>query len=105
MAAPASTNIDACVNSSTGTVRIVASTSLCVAGETGLTWALSGATGPQGPTGPAGAAGATGGIVKDANGHELGTLLSINGTSVTVYNTGGYVITINMDGTFNPFHR
>jgi hypothetical protein len=43
--------------------------------------------------------------VKDANGHELGTLLSINGTSVTVYNTGGYVITINMDGTFNPFHR
>ncbi|MGB7984778.1 MAG: hypothetical protein WCF54_06425, partial [Terracidiphilus sp.] len=41
MAAPASSNISACVNGSTGAVRIVASTSLCVAGETGTSWALT----------------------------------------------------------------
>jgi len=66
VAAPVSTNVSACVNSSTGVVRIVASTSLCVAGETGRSWALVGPTGPTGPqgstgaTGPAGVAGATG---------------------------------------------
>lgn len=81
MAGPVSSNISACVNSSTGAVRIVASTSLCVAGEIGTSWAVTGAVGPTGaigaqgppgatgatgaqgpagPTGPAGAAGATG---------------------------------------------
>jgi len=72
MAAPVSTNVSACVNSTTGAVRIVASTSLCVAGESGMSWALvgptgatgpqgpKGATGPQGPTGPTGATGAAG---------------------------------------------
>jgi len=49
MAAPVSTNIYACVNSTTGAVRIVASTSLCVAGETGVSWALTGPTGPPAP--------------------------------------------------------
>ena len=48
MAAPVSTNISACVNSTTGAVRIVASTSLCVAGETGMAWALVGPTGLKG---------------------------------------------------------
>jgi hypothetical protein len=63
MAAPVSTNVSACVNSTTGVVRIVASTSLCVAGETGMAWALTGPTGPTGPagaTGPQGTAGNTG---------------------------------------------
>ncbi|MGD0788074.1 MAG: collagen-like protein [Terracidiphilus sp.] len=60
MAAPASTAIAACVNTTTGAVRIVSSLSLCVAGETGITWALAGPTGPAGPAGPAGAAGAQG---------------------------------------------
>ena len=63
LAAPVSTNISACVNSTTGAVRIVASTSLCVAGEIGTSWAVTGAvgpTGPQGPAGPAGPQGATG---------------------------------------------
>ena len=63
MAAPVSTNVSACVNSTTGAVRIVASTSLCVAGETGMSWALVGPTGPTGPagaTGPHGSTGATG---------------------------------------------
>ena len=63
MAAPVSTNVSACVNNSTGAVRIVASTSLCVAGETGMSWALVGptvSTGPAGATGPQGPAGATG---------------------------------------------
>jgi len=63
LAAPVSTMVSACVNTSTGAIRIVASTSLCVAGETGMTWALVGPTGPQGPagsTGPVGPAGPTG---------------------------------------------
>ena len=57
IAAPVSTTISACVNTSTGAVRIVSSTSLCVAGEMGITWA---AVGPTGPAGPAGAPGAPG---------------------------------------------
>ena len=60
MAAPVSTNISACVNSTTGAVRIVASTSLCVAGETGMSWALVGPSGPTGPSGATGPTGATG---------------------------------------------
>ncbi|MGA9070421.1 MAG: hypothetical protein WB424_09215 [Terracidiphilus sp.] len=59
-AAPASTNILACVNSTTGAVRIVSSLSLCVAGEVGTSWAVVGATGATGATGPQGPAGATG---------------------------------------------
>jgi hypothetical protein len=60
MAAPVSTNISACVNSSTGAVRIVSSTSLCVEGEIGTSWAVTGAVGPTGPAGPAGPTGAAG---------------------------------------------
>ena len=89
------------------------------AGPTGATGAASTEAGPTGPTGPAGAtgpagdqgntgatgpAGATGGgglTVKDKNGNALGTLLSLGGSSVTIYNSG-YVFTINMDGTFYP---
>jgi len=60
MAAPVSTNVSACVNSTTGIVRIVASTSLCIAGETGMSWSLTGPTGPTGAVGPMGPIGATG---------------------------------------------
>lgn len=60
MAAPVSTNVSACVNVTTGAVRIVASTSLCVAGESGTSWALVGPVGATGAQGPAGATGATG---------------------------------------------
>ena len=60
MAAPVSMNISACVNSSTGAVRIVATTFLCVAGEVGMSWALVGPVGVTGPQGPAGPTGATG---------------------------------------------
>lgn len=71
-------------------------------GPTGQTGA-AGPAGPAGPTGPAGPAGPAGaGIeVKDANGNALGTLLSVNGTSVTIYKSG-YAITVNIDGTFTP---
>ena len=62
MAAPASTNISACVNTTTGAVRIVASTSLCGAGEIGMAWARGGATGATGAQGPAGAQGAAGAL-------------------------------------------
>ncbi len=54
VAAPVSSNVSACVNSTTGAVRIVASTSLCVAGEIGMSWAVTGAVGPAGPPGPTG---------------------------------------------------
>jgi hypothetical protein len=60
MAGPTTSSIAACVNTSTGAVRIVASLSDCVAGETGVTWAVSGPVGPQGPVGPAGITGAPG---------------------------------------------
>ena len=60
MAAPTSSNVSACVNTTTGAVRIVTSTSLCIAGETGITWAEVGPTGLTGPAGPAGMPGAPG---------------------------------------------
>ena len=60
MAAPVSNTIAACVNVSSGAVRIVNSTAACVSGETGVTWALVGPTGPQGPAGPAGSTGPKG---------------------------------------------
>jgi len=58
--------------------------------------------GAQGNTGPAGPAG-SGLIVKDANGNELGTLISPpNGSvSLTIYKSG-YAINVNIDGTFTP---
>jgi len=60
MAAPIATQVNACVNSTTGAVRIVSSTTLCVAGETGTSWALVGPAGPVGPAGGPGAAGPVG---------------------------------------------
>ena len=119
-AAPVTTTISACVNDTTGAVRIVSSTSLCIAGqETGLSWALTGpvgATGPQGPAGPQGPTGATGPegpagpqgpagtggsglIVKDANGNPIGSLIGVTPTGYTIYNSG-YTIAVNPDGTF-----
>jgi len=59
MAAPVTASIAACVNA-TGAVRIVASTSACVAGETPVSWALTGPIGPQGPAGAIGPAGPQG---------------------------------------------
>lgn len=49
--------IHACVNDSTGVVRIVDGPGLCVGGETYVTW---GTIGIQGPTGPAGTQGPPG---------------------------------------------
>jgi len=62
LAAPTTASINACVNTSTGTVRIVSSPGACVSGEAAVAWALAGPTGPQGPSGPAGANGAPGPI-------------------------------------------
>ena len=59
-AAPVASNIAACVNPSTGAIRIVASVAQCVAGETGTVWAVVGPVGATGVTGAAGAQGATG---------------------------------------------
>lgn len=88
------------------------------AGPTGATGpqgpvGAAGATGPQGSPGPAGAAGAAGaqgpigpqgipgaGLVKDALGNVLGTLVGFSGNNfVTVYKSG-YFIRIGMGGAF-----
>jgi Phage Tail Collar Domain/Collagen triple helix repeat (20 copies) len=55
--------IYACVNNSSGTIKIVAATDTCPANWTALSWSdqgSAGATGATGATGPAGATGATG---------------------------------------------
>ena len=57
LAAPVSQNINACVGTSTGAVRIVPAGSVCNVGESAVTWAV---VGPVGPTGAAGAVGAAG---------------------------------------------
>jgi len=55
--------INACVNDSSGRIRITAAPGHCKQHETGLQWNVqgpAGATGPVGPVGPAGPAGADG---------------------------------------------
>lgn len=52
--------INACVNSTTGTVRILQAGQSCDAGEEPLQWGVVGIQGPPGPAGATGAAGATG---------------------------------------------
>ncbi len=52
--------IDACVNKSTGVVRIISASQSCGSAENALSWNVAGPTGPTGPAGPAGATGPTG---------------------------------------------
>ena len=52
--------IYACVQNSTGTVRIVTSGEACASNATLLSWSQQGPAGPTGPTGPTGPEGATG---------------------------------------------
>ncbi len=58
--------IDACVNKSSGSVRIIGASQSCGSAENALSWNVAGPTGPAGPagatgpTGPAGAAGPAG---------------------------------------------
>src|SRR5258706_9874951 len=58
--------INACVNNSSGTIKIVSPSDTCPTNWTALSWAdqgsagATGATGATGPTGPAGVTGATG---------------------------------------------
>jgi hypothetical protein len=57
--APPST-IYACVNNSSGTIKIVGANDTCKNNETKLQWNTEGPQGPAGPTGPAGPAGPQG---------------------------------------------
>jgi hypothetical protein len=50
----------ACVNNSSGTIKMVAAGTACDNGATLFVWNAAGPIGPQGPQGPAGPAGATG---------------------------------------------
>jgi len=50
----------ACVNNSSGTIKMVAQGTICENGATMFTWNVTGAIGPQGPAGPAGPQGSTG---------------------------------------------
>lgn len=52
--------IYACVNNSSGTIKVVSATTSCATNEIQLVWNAEGVTGPVGPTGPTGPTGATG---------------------------------------------
>ena len=52
--------INACMNNSSGEVKIVTASDTCKSNETLLTWNQQGPTGAQGPQGPAGANGTNG---------------------------------------------
>ncbi len=65
-----------------------------------------GAVGPQGPAGPTGPQGPAGNglLVKDANGNVIGTLLgNPTGATFPIYNSG-YILNVNIDGTFPAAH-
>jgi hypothetical protein len=72
-------------------------TGTCVVGQAVTSVNANGsvncAAGPQGPPGPAAP------VVKDANGHALGTLISLSQTDVTVY-TNGYFVAVGITGLF-----
>ena len=59
-AAATSGTINACVNNSSGELKIVGATATCGTNETLLTWNQQGPQGIQGPAGPKGDTGATG---------------------------------------------
>jgi hypothetical protein len=76
--------IYACVNNSSGTIKIVSPTTNCANNEILLVWNGEGTQGPAGPTGPTGATGATG-----PAGSFSGTFTSPNGLcSIAVTDTG-----------------
>ena len=52
--------IDACVNNSSGTIKIVSAATQCLNNEIRLVWNAEGVAGQPGPAGPTGATGATG---------------------------------------------
>jgi hypothetical protein len=63
-----------------------------------------GAAGPAGPAGVAGPQGPVGSglLVKDVNGNIVGTLLGVpSGATLQVYKSG-YIVNVNIDGTFPP---
>jgi hypothetical protein len=76
--------IYACVNNSSGTIKIVSATTSCANNEILLVWNGEGTQGPAGPTGPTGPTGATG-----PAGSFSGTFTSPNGLcSIKVTDTG-----------------
>lgn len=82
--------IEACVNTGNGGLRLVASTTVCHANETRVTWNTEGPAGPAGPAGPQGPAGDSAGgppyvyVCTPANYHNAGTSTE----SLYVFNGG-----------------
>lgn len=60
--------IYACVNNSSGTIKVVSATSTCANNEIMLVWNGEGTQGPTGPTGPTGPAGTFSGTFTSPNG-------------------------------------
>jgi hypothetical protein len=104
--------------STTGSGNVVLATSPTVSGltDTGSTTLASlkvtgscigcGGVGPAGPTGATGPQGPAGNglLVKDANGNVVGTLLgNPSGATFTIYKSG-YIVNVNIDGTFPSAH-
>jgi hypothetical protein len=76
--------IYACVNNSSGTIKIVSATTSCASNEILLVWNGEGSQGPTGATGPEGPTGPTG-----PAGSFTGTFTSPNGQcSISVTDTG-----------------
>lgn len=69
--------ITACVQKTTGSMRVVAGQSACGPAESPITWNSDGVQGPPGPDGPPGIAGPSGAPMEvlDANATVLGILL------------------------------
>lgn len=85
--------IYACVNNSSGTIKVVSATSTCANNEILLVWNGEGTQGPAGPTGPTGPTGATGptGSTGPA-GTFSGTFTSPNGQCSISITDAGIVI-------------
>lgn len=99
--AQAPSQIFACVNNSSGTIKIVAAGTICDNGGTLFSWNTQGPIGPQGPQGPAGAAGATGAqgpsnafFVKNDNTQNITGNTQINIMTLSLA-PGSYVLNVS----------
>jgi hypothetical protein len=84
--------IDACVNNSSGTIKIVSATAQCANNEIRLVWnadGVAGATGPTGATGATGATGPTGATGATGPSGTVAAFNDLNGLPCTVSGIAG----------------
>lgn len=91
VAAYAQSTVYACVNSSSGTIKIVTADTTCKTNEVKLSWDVAGVQGPQGPAGPQGPQGPAGAQGPAGPTNVFGLSVSKTGTGtglVTSSDTG-----------------